>query len=41
MLPVSFHLRTAYLRLRALASRALIAMAACLVAGARRLQEGV
>jgi len=41
MLPVDYHLRTAYLRLRALASRALIAVAACLVAGARRLQGDV
>jgi len=41
MLPVGYHLRTGYLRLRALASRALIALAACLVAGARRLQGDV
>jgi hypothetical protein len=41
MLPVSYHLRIAYLRLRALASRTLIAAAVLLLAGAHRLQGGV
>ncbi len=41
MLPVDYHLRTAYLRLRALASRALLFTASVLLAVAHRLQEGL
>ena len=40
MFPVGYHLRTAYLRLRALAGRACIFLAASFLALAHRLQEG-
>ena len=39
MLPVGYHLRTCYLRLRALAGRACLFLASCFLALAHRIQE--